>query len=234
MKESRNVMVVDFFGGPYALQLDTALQPYGYRVESCHQPSRIHQRLSREVRYELVMVPLSLATPQCEELRHVSAVQLAYEVVRRLRQEENTALMPVLLLLMQPEKSLLPYITVLEEVMKLGHVDLMPMPCETRLLAIKCNHFIRLSKSAEGLSAMELPRDLNSAMGRVGGLSRREVEILHLVGEGLSNKEISQALTLSEHSVRTHIYHIFAKLGIKRRSQAVLVDIYHKFKAASH
>lgn len=233
MKEFKSVMVVDLFGGGYALQLDASLQQFGYSVDSCEQLGRLSQRLTSEKRYSLLLFPLLLTSVVKESSQHVSVVQVALEVIKRLRQDQVTATLPVLLLLMNPDKPLSPYLCLLEEAMRQGKVDIMPMPCEPKLLAIKCNHFIRLSRQVDGLSVLELPEELNSAIDRMDGLSRREVEILTLVGEGLSNKEISQSLTLSEHSVRTHIYHIFSKLGIKRRSQAVLLDVYRKFRASS-
>lgn len=53
-------------------------------------------------------------------------------------------------------------------------------------------------------------------------LSRREVEILQAVAAGISNYEISEKLFISEKTVKAHINHIFKKMGVKSRTQAVL------------
>ncbi|MDI6873852.1 response regulator [Candidatus Solincola sp.] len=53
------------------------------------------------------------------------------------------------------------------------------------------------------------------------GLSDRELEILQLLGDGLSNKEIAEKLFISIQTVKTHITHIFEKLGVKDRTEAV-------------
>lgn len=53
------------------------------------------------------------------------------------------------------------------------------------------------------------------------GLTRREREILRLVADGLTNTEISDVLTVSRHTVNTHVEHILTKLHASNRVQAV-------------
>ena len=53
------------------------------------------------------------------------------------------------------------------------------------------------------------------------GITRRELEILHLVARGLSNREIGQTLFVSENTVKTHCSRAFDKLGARRRTEAV-------------
>jgi LuxR family maltose regulon positive regulatory protein len=52
-------------------------------------------------------------------------------------------------------------------------------------------------------------------------LSSREKEVLQLVAEGCSNQQIAQQLVISQHTVKLHIKHIFAKLIVTNRTQAV-------------
>jgi DNA-binding NarL/FixJ family response regulator len=56
---------------------------------------------------------------------------------------------------------------------------------------------------------------------RSATLSAREIEILELVAKGLSNKEIGARLYISEATVKTHLLHVFSKLGVSDRTQAV-------------
>jgi DNA-binding CsgD family transcriptional regulator len=53
------------------------------------------------------------------------------------------------------------------------------------------------------------------------GITRRELEILELIAQGMSNREIALKLFVSENTVKTHSSRVFEKLGAKRRTQAV-------------
>jgi len=53
------------------------------------------------------------------------------------------------------------------------------------------------------------------------GITPRELEILELIAQGLSNREIAEKLFVSENTVKTHSSRVFNKLGAKRRTQAV-------------
>jgi len=54
-----------------------------------------------------------------------------------------------------------------------------------------------------------------------GALSARERDILELIGCGLSNKEIARSLGIGPETVKSHVSHIFIKLGVEKRAQAV-------------
>jgi DNA-binding NarL/FixJ family response regulator len=56
-------------------------------------------------------------------------------------------------------------------------------------------------------------------------LTERELELLDLLAEGISNKLIAHRLGISEHTVKTHVASIFAKLGVSSRTEAVLQAI---------
>lgn len=53
------------------------------------------------------------------------------------------------------------------------------------------------------------------------GITRRELQILELIAQGMSNREIAQKLYVSENTVKTHSSRLFDKLGARRRTQAV-------------
>jgi len=56
--------------------------------------------------------------------------------------------------------------------------------------------------------------------GPLGGLSRRELEVLGLVAKGLKNRDIAERLVLSEHTVNRHVANILRKLGVSSRAAA--------------
>ncbi len=53
------------------------------------------------------------------------------------------------------------------------------------------------------------------------GITPRELEILELIAQGLSTREIAERVHVSENTVKTHSSRVFAKLGARRRTQAV-------------
>ena len=68
------------------------------------------------------------------------------------------------------------------------------------------------------LAARARERGFRLQDGRVR-LSRREVEVVRLVADGLTNREIGQKLYLSHRTVSSHLYRVFPKLGITSRAQ---------------
>src|SRR5712691_6453491 len=56
-------------------------------------------------------------------------------------------------------------------------------------------------------------------------LTLREMDVLHLLARGQSNKEMARTLHLAEETVKSHVRHILAKLGVQSRTQAVLAAI---------
>ena len=71
------------------------------------------------------------------------------------------------------------------------------------------------------LDANVAPDAAASTAGLPDGLSAREAEVLALIAAGLSNTDIARRLVLSNATVKTHVNHIFAKIGARNRAQAV-------------
>jgi ATP/maltotriose-dependent transcriptional regulator MalT len=73
----------------------------------------------------------------------------------------------------------------------------------------------------QGAPAEPAPFTLNQPQLDALGITPRELEILSLIAEGLSNREIADRLFVSENTVKTHCSRAFDKLGARRRTQAV-------------
>jgi DNA-binding NarL/FixJ family response regulator len=92
---------------------------------------------------------------------------------------------------------------------------------------------IRLINAGDALLAPSITRRLvarfachsaaTTAHRDLAALTPREIEVLTLLGRGLSNQEIAGRLGLSEATVKSHAAHVFAKLQLRDRAQAVVV-----------
>ncbi|GAA2304577.1 response regulator transcription factor [Streptomyces kunmingensis] len=83
----------------------------------------------------------------------------------------------------------------------------------------------RLMRSLRGPEVYGAERDDSDAAadGRLADLTERERDILALVGEGLTNRQIGLRLFLSEKTVKNNISRLLAKLGVERRIQAAVM-----------
>jgi ATP/maltotriose-dependent transcriptional regulator MalT len=70
-------------------------------------------------------------------------------------------------------------------------------------------------------SAPLTPFVMNQAKADALELTPRELEVIGLMAEGLSNREMADRLFISENTVKTHLSRVFDKLGAERRTQAV-------------
>jgi two-component system, NarL family, response regulator LiaR len=87
---------------------------------------------------------------------------------------------------------------------------------------------VRAAHAGEALLAPAIAARLVAAIAQPAGarptqrLTPREREVLSLIGRGLPNKRIARELGVSEKTVKTHVGHVLAKLGVTDRTQAAL------------
>ena len=66
-------------------------------------------------------------------------------------------------------------------------------------------------------------RSRTRALGEARRLTKRELEVLELLGEGLRHEDIARQLFISPKTVATHVEHILRKLGVRSRAEAIAV-----------
>ena len=77
--------------------------------------------------------------------------------------------------------------------------------------------------SARLLSDLQSPQSANGVADRLRQLTERQTEILRLVAEGLSNKEVALRLGLQEKTVKHHMTGVLSKLNVRNRTEAALM-----------
>ncbi|MEV0402096.1 response regulator transcription factor [Actinoallomurus sp. NPDC050550] len=88
------------------------------------------------------------------------------------------------------------------------------------------DELVRAVRAAYRGESVLSPSVAGRLMGRVrapspGALSKREREVLALVADGTTNREVARRLFVSEATVKTHLLHIYDKLGVRDRAAAV-------------
>ncbi|WP_067175382.1 response regulator [Microtetraspora niveoalba] len=85
-------------------------------------------------------------------------------------------------------------------------------------------HAVRTAARGEAvLSPSVATRLLGQVRAPADPLSARELEVLHLIAEGATNREAAARLFISEATVKSHVLHIYTKLGVNDRAAAVAV-----------
>ena len=100
------------------------------------------------------------------------------------------------------------------------------------LLAIKAAHggLVTLAPDVvDELARYVHAEESESALVEHEALTPREIEILRMLGSGLTNKEMARLLGISDHTVKFHISSILAKLGVSTRTEAVMQGIRRGF-----
>jgi two-component system response regulator DevR len=89
---------------------------------------------------------------------------------------------------------------------------------------------IRLVAAGQTLIDANATRQALDRISQTPGweLTEREREVLTLIARGYTNKQIADALTVTEKTARNHVSHILEKLGLSRRSEAAVFAVEHK------
>ncbi|MFD4788355.1 response regulator [Streptomyces sp. NPDC058459] len=102
--------------------------------------------------------------------------------------------------------------------------DVDPDALAAAIRSVHAGHILLQPEVADALLTQE---EGNTGQGRSGSLTEREREVLALIADGRSNREIARALVLSEKTVKTHVSNILMKLDLADRTQAALWAVRH-------
>ncbi|MGW0122812.1 response regulator [Streptomyces sp. NPDC003327] len=103
--------------------------------------------------------------------------------------------------------------------------DIDPDALAGAIRSVHAGHVLLQPEVAEALLAQDDPQ--GGGTGRGTTLTEREREVLALIADGRSNREIARALVLSEKTVKTHVSNILMKLDLADRTQAALWAVRH-------
>ncbi|MBY8887512.1 response regulator transcription factor [Streptomyces sp. PTM05] len=102
--------------------------------------------------------------------------------------------------------------------------DIDPDALAGAIRSVHAGHVLLQPEVADALLSRE---EAPGGTGRAGTLTEREREVLGLIADGRSNREIARALVLSEKTVKTHVSNILMKLDLADRTQAALWAVRH-------
>ncbi|TXS47236.1 response regulator [Streptomyces sp. OR43] len=143
------------------------------------------------------------------------------EALRRLRELENPAKVLIVTSFTE-QRTVVPALRAGAS----GYVykDVDPDALAGAIRSVYAGHVLLQPEVAGALLAQDEP---GSGTGRGSTLTEREREVLGLIADGRSNREIARALVLSEKTVKTHVSNILMKLDLSDRTQAALWAVRH-------
>ncbi|MEV6166352.1 response regulator transcription factor [Streptomyces sp. NPDC052052] len=143
------------------------------------------------------------------------------EALRRLRELENPAKVLIVTSFTE-QRTVVPALRAGAS----GYVykDIDPDALAGAIRSVHAGHVLLQPEVAGALLAQD---DTGSGTGRGSTLTEREREVLGLIADGRSNREIARALVLSEKTVKTHVSNILMKLDLSDRTQAALWAVRH-------
>jgi LuxR family maltose regulon positive regulatory protein len=122
----------------------------------------------------------------------------------------------------------------LARIINVGQIDALVLACRAyprlvrsgvadRSLAPSLTSILAASRDVDlaRTAGLDVPRELR----RTDGLSGRERDVYELLAQGRSNREIAKALFISESTTKVHVRHIYEKLGVHSRAEAVAANL---------
>lgn len=192
------------------LLVDGLLRGKGYEAVAAATPEEVILALERSP-FDVVLISTNFSPDPLEGVRFISEI-------RSLRREVN-----MVVLLDSLERKLV------VEAFRCGAQGVF---CRSDSFQSLCKCIFCVTNGQVWASSAELEFVLDalvdpmpiepSGLLNSRPLSRREEEIAHMVAEGFSNRQISERLDLSEHTIKNYLFRVFEKLGVSTRVELTL------------
>ncbi len=194
-----NVLLVD----DNSKYLKDALPFYGYNVEVATDGVQALSVLSNSInKFDIVLLDVMMPNMN------------GWETLKAIRKDINTKNLPVIMLTaVADDEKMVSYL-------RSGADDYITKPFMLPNLLARMEAVLRRSKRQQPMSSKDMSFDVNS---KKDPLTQRELEVLKMLTQGASNKEIAEKLFVKEVTVKTHLNNIFKKLKVTSRTQATLL-----------
>ena len=194
-----NVLLVD----DNSKYLKDALPFYGYNVEVATDGVQALSVLSNSInKFDIVLLDVMMPNMN------------GWETLKAIRKDINTKNLPVIMLTaVADDEKMVSYL-------RSGADDYITKPFMLPNLLARMEAVLRRSKRQQPMSSKDMSFDVNS---KKDPLTQRELEVLKMLTQGVSNKEIAEKLFVKEVTVKTHLNNIFKKLKVTSRTQATLL-----------
>ena len=194
-----NVLLVD----DNSKYLKDALPFYGYNVEVATDGVQALSVLSNSInKFDIVLLDVMMPNMN------------GWETLKAIRKDINTKNLPVIMLTaVADDEKMVSYL-------RSGADDYITKPFVLPNLLARMEAVLRRSKRQQPMGSKDLSFDVNS---KKEPLTEREQEVLKMLTQGASNKEIAEKLCIKEVTVKTHLNNIFKKLKVTSRTQATLL-----------
>lgn len=200
MPELTKVLLVD----DNSKYLKDALPFYGYEVTTAYDGVQALKELSnKSKKFDIVLLDVMMPNMN------------GWQTLKEIRSDENTKHLPVIMLTaVNDEEKMVAGL-------KIGADDYIIKPFILPNLLARMEAVLRRSQWQKISPAKQLKNDISQDL-----LTSKEKEVLEMVANGASNKQIADKLFVKEVTVKTHLNSIFKKLKVANRTQAVLVAGY--------
>ena len=204
------ILVADAVAMSCQLLVDALLRSKRFDAVAATTPEEVVLALDRD-RFDVVLISTSFSPEPLDGLRFVSEIQDLYRDVS------------IVVLLDTVERNLV------VEAFRCGAYGVFSRSDSFQAL---CKCILCVQEGQVWASSAELQFVLEALVNPIPietrglpnsrPLSKREDEIAHMVAEGFSNREISERLELSEHTIKNYLFRVFEKLGVSTRVELTL------------